>query len=133
MIHLDGTYLIADPCYIIPYDSWNEFLDRCHYGEINTVEMNGHTYYVVNTAFGDGSYNVNAPDNDPGEFGVDSGMFCIVKDHEDHYSFNYYDRLIQAGLAAIVKLTGNLEVTGGIARINGEVFIDTVGNFEDDL
>jgi len=77
------NYLITDPCYVVPTDEWDSFVDA-FYGngdrDVTPWEIDGlgTIIEVDNTAYGDGSARMSGKK----EVLVDSGTVCIVKLNE---------------------------------------------------
>lgn len=71
-------YLVTDPCYVVPNEEWENFLEKTNYGEsldrweiagIGTIISCGATY------MGDGTWDVDFDK----QISADAGLVCIVK------------------------------------------------------
>lgn len=78
-----GAYLLADPCYAVPAELWEELLESCNYFETPVGNVQGRQVLAFPTAYGDGSY----VGSDGFTYGVDSGLIgltplSLVPEHE---------------------------------------------------
>jgi hypothetical protein len=69
-----GVYLLADPCYAVPADLWEDLLDSCNYFETPVGRVQGQQVLAFPTAHGDGSY----AGSDGFTYGVDSGLIGLT-------------------------------------------------------
>lgn len=68
-----GTYYVGDPCYAVPNERWEEWLEAADYRRQHQyllAEIDGRPVVGINTAFGDGTYL----DEDGREYPVDAGL-----------------------------------------------------------
>lgn len=78
-----GKYLIADPCYVTPDESWSDFCDILFAAEDSEYgghlfESEGIKYWVGGTAYGDGLYAIRKNGAEVGTIGVDAGLLSII-------------------------------------------------------
>jgi hypothetical protein len=116
-----GTYVLGDPCYVVPKDHWDELLSSCDYfnrpvGCFKGVEVLGFT-----TRWGDGTY----ADNHKRHYPVDAGIIGLVP---------YGAAVdIDPSLSHIVNFTHDTLCTWnpvGMLRF-GSIHIDTDESYED--
>lgn len=78
-------YLVTDPCYVVPGQDWNKFLETTNFGEINEgddpyiIEGFGKIIVSSGTDGGDGTWKVG----NGKEVSADAGLVCIVELDED--------------------------------------------------
>ena len=76
----NGKYVIGDPCYIIPRESYKRFLEAFWAAEnknergITVVKYEGHNCFVSDTFGGDGIF----PSSIGFEFEVDTGLIAAI-------------------------------------------------------
>lgn len=75
-----GRYVLGDPCYFVPDDSWDEALEtsdffqtRC-YGTFTTDDGRQATVVAFGTEYGDGVYSSSIGF----DFGVDAGLIGLA-------------------------------------------------------
>jgi len=87
-----GRYYIGDPCYIIPDDQWDEFVEATflpynqakaqQYGDHcdSVFHWRGGQELVIWSNGGDGTWTFDGvkTQNGANSFGVDAGIFCII-------------------------------------------------------
>jgi hypothetical protein len=87
-----GVYLLADPCYAVPADLWEDLLESCNYFETPVGRVQGQQVLAFPTAYGDGSY----VGSDGYTYGVDSGLIGLT--------LLAHERAQLPGLGAVVNL-----------------------------
>ena len=89
-----GSYVIGDPCYAVPYDYWHDLLQSCNYFEspIGYIKTGVEKFSVLafGTKWGDGCYR----GTDGNEYPVDAGLIGLVPidlvtDLSDHKIVNF--------------------------------------------
>lgn len=75
----EGTYFVGDPCYAIPNDEWDDFLNQYMFNEgldgRGTVgSFKGKCVFAAYTAYGDGTYE----GSDGEMYSVDSGSIGLI-------------------------------------------------------
>lgn len=87
VIEINEVCYMGDPCYVIPYDKWDDFCDLMFDGEnefndresVRVFELDtGEKSYWFGTAHGDGVYYLEENHGVVGEMGVDAGMLSII-------------------------------------------------------
>lgn len=76
-----GTYLIGDPCYIIPNEDWDNFVETVHDNQICKFTLSSGEEILVwysHTEFGDGEYTAESYHGEH-QLPVDSGTIGIVQ------------------------------------------------------
>lgn len=74
-------YLVTDPCYVVPNDDWDKFLNETGFGEIcmgedpYVIEGFGKILVSDGTDGGDGCWNVSRGK----QVMADAGLVCIVE------------------------------------------------------
>lgn len=73
-------YYVADPCYVIKEEHWDEFVQNILEAEKSRdfkglVNVSGHLLFAHSTQYGDGYYSSSLPGV---SFGVDSGTIGCV-------------------------------------------------------
>jgi hypothetical protein len=120
-------YYIGDLCYVLD-DEWSEVCEAFFVGDeedpIYELE-DGRTFFMVNTAFGDGQYN----DQNGLPYSVDSGSIGAIK--VDDIRNPELANVLERGLGHIhefpYELTDlDIESDNGVLYF-GNVIIDTVG------
>ena len=70
-----GSYVLGDPCYVVPDDKWDELLLSCDYFQESPIgKVDGYHVLGFSTQFGDGLYM----DNTNREYPVDAGLIGLV-------------------------------------------------------
>lgn len=72
-----GQYYVCDPCYVVPNDRWDEWLEAADYtnaGRYLLAELDGLPILGIGTAYGDGEYY----DQKGNAYTVDSGLIGIT-------------------------------------------------------
>lgn len=75
-----GRYYVGDPCYVIPYHEWEDFLGQLYKWEEGPEDLsehfmwNGHNCVALNTEYGDGCYF----DEEGRRYPVDAGMIGAI-------------------------------------------------------
>jgi len=73
-----GSYILGDPCYVVPDSEWMELLESCNYfgNPIGTFSRGTDNYYIVafGTRWGDGCYR----GTDGNSYPVDAGLIGLV-------------------------------------------------------
>lgn len=71
-----GTYVVGDPCYVVPDECWDDYLDAANYRTMHVLAatIDGHPVVGVGTAFGDGGYE----DAQGRTYSVDAGLIGLV-------------------------------------------------------
>lgn len=108
---VDGYYRITDPCYVYHDGVYD---DLCEGRYVDGV-LN------FSTAYGDGGYPVYKDGKKFGHFGVDSGQFCLIKQHSGPE---------KGGSEPIIHLKGNLKYEDGNLYLNGKIVVDTSGEMD---
>lgn len=76
-------YIITDPCYIHPKETWQDFVDMFYKDGLpeGGYKMNGIGKMIecLNTNNGDGMVTVTNYKGEKRFIGVDSGLVCIVQ------------------------------------------------------
>ena len=116
-------YIVTDPCYILPQDTWSECCDKCQaLGEENWSDnfskivqealkdfAEGGQVFVSDTGFGDWSNCLYGPNTEEGcGFCADAGMVCVCA-----YTGKVPDalgNLVKYGAAAAFYAEGPIEV-----------------------
>lgn len=125
------TYVVTDPCYVFGSHDWGRFCDEVFFKESQGVFTFGRSAPVLfsRTAFGDGCYSVNHGDVSLGEFGVDAGLFCVIR-KKDAIKHGGVDFAGMAGVCEFVSTGGVISVENcGIA---GEINCVTDGSDDDE-
>lgn len=75
-----GEYVICDPCYVIPDEHWDRFIEVVPEGELHQFQMGDSNIWVwyASTEFGDGSYDAISY-HGTHEIGVDSGCIGVIQ------------------------------------------------------
>ena len=90
-----GKYVIADPCYVLDYDTYDRLLSETDYFMMNSVDrggvmvdkQSGKFFAVFSTKYGDGLYR----DGKGFKYGVDAGCIaCIPVEMWDKGQDNEY-------------------------------------------
>lgn len=75
-----ATYIVCDPCYVMLDEAYSQLCNLMYptnwqtNGVVNELKINGHSLWVHNTAYGDGSYGSNSSI----KFMVDSGTIGAI-------------------------------------------------------
>jgi len=69
-----GTYVLGDPCYVVPNDDWEKLLQSCDYFKRPVGISGGFEVLAFHTKYGDGVYR----DQNGREFPVDAGLIGLV-------------------------------------------------------
>lgn len=71
-----GKYVVADPCYVLQENVYDELLDSGNWdGDSKSTFGAGKSIWILPTAYGDGSYN----GSNGREYDVDSGTIAIIE------------------------------------------------------
>lgn len=91
-----SKYIVTDPCYILPGDTWSKCIDACEQysrqpdwsdkftEQIQAAlsEFVGSKAWVESTGFGDWDNTLYGPDVIQSDFTADSGMVCVCEYNE---------------------------------------------------
>lgn len=74
-----GAYIVGDPCYFVPDDQWQPWLEAANYTypsreHVLHAPVHGHPVVGVSTAYGDGVY----VDEQGREYPVDAGLIGLT-------------------------------------------------------
>jgi hypothetical protein len=125
-------YYIGDLCYVMS-EEWEDVCDAFYSGDDEPLYelKDGRTFFMLNTAYGDGQYN----DQNGLPYAVDSGSIGAIK--VDDIRGSKLAGVLERGLGHVhefpYELTGlDVEDTNGILCF-ADVAIDTAGaDFEED-
>lgn len=84
-----GLIMVGDPCYVIPWGSWQEFADKCD-GDVSQPQGDGQGI-VVPTTWGDGTYPVYGVYDMPGRLIGITVMFGVDEDQIDDDDYDQID------------------------------------------
>ena len=70
-----GIYYVGDLCYVLPEDDYDDIICSFQYNDGDVYKINGYTFAVSNTAYGDGCYL----DSFKNEYPVDAGIIGILR------------------------------------------------------
>lgn len=119
-------YLITDPCYILPDETWDEccsVMDNTTESyklcdDAITKELRKYSgtddAQACGTGFGDWSNEINSSGEGVhhiihSEFAADSGTVCVVE-YNDKIKAEFPERLFKNGCAALVETEGNVTI-----------------------
>jgi hypothetical protein len=118
-----GTYVLGDPCYVVPNDDWIKLLESCEYFKRPVGISGGYEVLAFGTKWGDGCYL----DNKGREYPVDAGLIGLVP-------IAYADLTQTNGEHVIVEfktMTPCIQKDNGKLMF-GEVVIDTDPHEDED-
>jgi hypothetical protein len=116
-----GQYYIGDPCYVIADDEWDDFLGVFISSDSGFFEYKGHSFFVSNTAYGDGSYE----DNFGNTYPVDAGLIGAIP-MELVSQYKEKDGTLYTFSEPFVCIACDIEDEGGISI--GHIIIKTDEN-----
>lgn len=73
----EGVYWLGDPCYVIPSEDWNAYLEAYWKSRVvldDIFQFKGKACIAFSTAYGDGEYK----DQDGNTYCVDSGLIGLT-------------------------------------------------------
>jgi hypothetical protein len=122
-----GTYRLGDPCYSVPSDKWQGWLEQCYAGheagtpaEVYDGRVAGRRVVAFSTMYGDGTYY----DQSGRSYGVDSGIIGLVPADMPGLS----PRDVEIGLVQLVTferaVTCDVDTATGLL-VFGTVMIET--------
>jgi hypothetical protein len=124
-------YYVGDLCYVM-HPEWNEVCDLVTFDNENSAYelSDGRQFFMLNTAYGDGTYN----DNFGRPYSVDSGTIGAIK-VSDITDPEFQDA-VKNGLGQIVEFPVELDETsvyadGGMLAFD-TLYIDTSFDDEED-
>jgi hypothetical protein len=126
-----ARYYVGDLCYVM-HPEWNEVCDLVTFDNENSAYelSDGRQFFMLNTAYGDGTYN----DNFGRPYSVDSGTIGAIK-VSDITDPEFQDA-VKNGLGQIVEFPVELDETsvyadGGMLAFD-TLYIDTSFDDEED-
>lgn len=69
-----GSYVLGDPCYVVPDDDWDDLLNSCNYFNDPVGRVQGCNILAFGTKWGDGCYR----DTFGNAYPVDAGLIGLV-------------------------------------------------------
>jgi len=124
-------YYVGDLCYVM-HDEWNEVCDLVTFdNEDSAYELSdGRQFFMLNTAYGDGTYN----DNMGRPYSVDSGTIGAIKVSD--VTDPEFQHAIKNGLGQVIEFPVELDETSVYAEdgtlVFDTVYIDTGSDYADD-
>lgn len=126
-------FWIGDPCYVVPDDHWSPLCNNWqaydekhqddsdythHYVARVEHEPTGLCFYVWNTAYGDGCYNLYVDDKQVAKLGVDAGCLSaipvnLIEHWKEQGIIGDYEEM--GHVVSADKLQGELVTEGGDA------------------
>lgn len=124
-------YYVGDLCYVM-HPEWDEVCDTVSFDNEQSAYTlaDGRQFFMLNTAYGDGSYN------DPAgrEYFVDSGTLGAIK--VEDITDPAFKENVERGLGQIVEMPGELTEDDCYADrgtlVFGTVIIETAGEEEEE-
>ena len=132
-----GKYLIADPCYVLDYDTYDRLLKETSYfmyesvdrGGVMVDKQSGKFFAVFSTKYGDGLYR----DGKGFKYGVDAGCIaCIPVELCDKGEDNEYINEVEFARDFEVRYEDGLIVFGDvIINTDPDDFYEEEESYED--